>query len=188
MNRRTRRVHHALVAAALTVAGTISAAAAAEISGASGKVTIAYDQAVWSAGHDTANEPQLTCADETCGGETAACTVLVLPHEGDGLTQESFLADFRDNLADKALESASTNSKASPEIVAPASVTKFGDNTGVSLSLRITADGSSTRVDQLWFLAGPDLAGIACIVEDSEYGRTRPAFEALYSGVTIHTP
>ena len=187
MNRRTRRVHHTLVAAALAVFGAVSVAAAAEISGASGIVTIVYDETIWSAGREAAGEPELTCADETCGGETAACTALVLPYEGDGLTRDYFLGDFREKLADAAVESAAANPQTSAEIVAPASVVNLGDNTAVTLSLRIAADGAPTRGDQVWFLAGLDLAGLACIVEDSEYDRTRPAFETLYSGLTIRS-
>lgn len=171
----------------MTVTGAISAATAAEISGASDLITIAYNETIWSAGRDAAGEPQLTCADQSCGGETAACTALVLPYEGDGLTEDYFLGEFRKGLADKALEGAAAKPGASAEIAAPASVTNIGDKPAVTLSLRIAADDTPTRVDQLWFLAGPDLAGLACIVADSEYDRTRPAFETLYSGLTIHT-
>ena len=190
MTRRLRRSSTILLLVGLAVAGEFPAATAAEIANTSGIVALAYDETIWSAQLDQEGEPELACIAEACGGDTAGCGSVVVKRQGDGLSEEAFLGGFRENLDEKTLESARTNAgeNAQPEIVSPASITALGGKTGISLSIRVAFDGTLTRVDHFWLLAGSDLAGLTCVVADSEYGRARPAFERIFADLTISAP
>ena len=75
-----------------------------------------------------------------------------------------------------------------PEIVSPASVATIGGKTAVTLSMRLAFDGTATRVDHFWLLAGSDIAGLTCVVADTEYRRARPAFERIFTDMAVRTP
>jgi hypothetical protein len=188
--RARRRSISFLAAVALALAGGILDAGAAEISGTNGLVTLEYDDAIWTARLDEEGQPELACNAEDCGGNTAGCGTVVVAREGEGLSEESFFGGFRENLGREALQSAGTNAgpEANPEIVAPASIATFGDNTGIALSMRLTFDETPTRLDHFWLRAGPDLAGITCVVADVAYSQARPGFERVFSDTTIRTP
>jgi hypothetical protein len=175
---------------ALAVAASASIASAAEIIGESGRIALTYDGAHWSARLNETGKPELACQAEACGGETASCTTLLVARDGVAQTDEAFLERFRQNIDDTTIEAATTNRGTSsrPEIVIPASATDFGGKTGVFTSMRIVFDQRYTRVDNFWRLAGPNIAGIACVVSESDYDRARPAFERVYENLIIHIP
>jgi hypothetical protein len=190
VTRRPRRFPLLILVAGLATAGVPATLTAAEIAGNSGIVTLTYDEAAWSAKLDQEGEPELACIAEACGGNTAGCGSVVVKREGSGLNQETFLGGFREHLDEETLKSARINAGegASPEIVVPSIVTEFGGKTAIALSMRVAFNGTPTRVDHFWLLAGSDLAGLACVVAETEYGRARPAFERLFADLTVHTP
>jgi hypothetical protein len=189
VTRPRRRSWILLTIAGLAMAGAPAALAAAEIAGNSGIVTLTYDETAWSAKLDQEGEPELACIDEACGGNTAGCGSVVVKREGSGLNQETFLGGFREHLDEETLKSARINAGegADPEIVAPAAVTELGGKTAIALSMRVAFNGTPTRVDHFWLLAGSDLAGLACVVAESEYGRAKPAFERIVADSTVRT-
>jgi hypothetical protein len=190
VTRRLRRFPVLLLFAGLAGLSAPKSLAAAELAGNSGIVTLNYDEAVWSAKLDQEGEPELACIAEACGGDTAGCGSVVVKREGSGLNQETFLGGFREHLDEETLKSARINAGegASPEIVAPAAVTELGGKTAIALSMRVDFNGTPTRVDHFWLLAGSDLAGLACVVAETEYARARPAFERVFADLTVHTP
>jgi hypothetical protein len=173
---------------ALALAASATIAPAAEIIGASSRIALTYDEAHWSARLNDNGDPELICQSEACGGETATCGTLLIARDGDGQADQAFLERFRQNIDDKTIEAATINKGTSsrPEIVIPASAMDFGGKTGVFTSMRIVIDQRYTRIDNFWRLAGPDIAGIACVVSESGYDRARPAFERVYENLTIH--
>lgn len=190
MTRRLRRFPSLLLLFGLAAAGTAAPSEAAEIAGASGTVTLAYDETLWSGQRDQEGEPELACIAEACGGDTAGCGSVLVKREGGGLGEEVFLGGFREHLDEETLKSAKTNAgeASRPEIVSPASVATIGGRTAVTLSMRLAFDGTPTRVDHFWLLAGPDIAGLACVVAEAEYGRARPAFERVFAGMAVRAP
>jgi hypothetical protein len=189
VKRPARRISIVFAAAvALALTGLTPEVLAAEISGSDGVVTLRYDDAAWTARLDEESQPELVCNAGECGGNTAGCGTVVVG--GGGLSEDSFFGGFRENLGEKALESARTNSgpNADPEIVEPASVAIFGGNKGVALSMRMAFDEAPTRIDHFWLQAGSDLVGLTCIVADTNYDEARPGFEQIFSDATITTP
>lgn len=187
MTRGTQRLLLPLVFAALAVAGTLPAATAAEITGQNGIVTLVYDDAMWSAQHDNEGDPEITCTSAACGGNTAACGAVTVRPGGAGLSEDAFLGSFRQNLGSTTLESARTNAS-SAELVASPTVTEFGGNTGIALSIMIDFDDVPTRIDYFWLQAGPDLAGITCLVAAADHDAARSAFETIFADLEIRAP
>jgi len=190
VTRRTRRKSFVYVVAALTLAGAAAGTHATEITDTSGLVTLTYDQTMWTEGVDETGEPVVDCIREACGGDAASCAVVIVLRNGDGPPDQAFLERFRQNLDGTTVQTATNiqGADSRPEIVLPAALRKYGANSGVSISMRITFERGLTRVDNFWFLAGSDLAGITCIVADADYDRARPAFERIYEDLAIHAP
>jgi len=190
VTRRKRRFSFTIVAAALALVGAAADAQASEIADSSGLVTLAYDQTMWTVGSDRTGEPTLDCILEACGGNTASCAVVVVERNDNVPADQAFLERFRQNLDGKTLQVAISiqGADSQPEIVLPAALRNYGANSGVSISTRITFGVGLSRVDNFWFLAGSDLAGITCIVAAADYDRARPAFEQIYKDLTIKAP
>lgn len=190
MTRRLRRFPSLLFFLGLAAAGVPESSGAAEIAGASGIVTLAYDETLWSGQRDQEGEPELACIAEACGGDTAGCGSVLVRREGNGLGENVFLGGFREHLDEETLKSARTNAgeASRPEIVSPASVATIGGRTAITLSMRLAFDGTPTRVDHFWLQAGSAIAGLACVVAEAEYGRARPAFERVFADMAVRAP
>jgi hypothetical protein len=190
VTRRLRRSSVAVFLVGLATAGAPDISLAAEIADNSGTVTLVYDDTLWSAQRDQEGEPELACTAEACGGDTAGCGSVLVKRQGNGLSEEVFLGGFREHLDEETLKSARTNAGegSRPEIVSPASVTTIAGKTAVTLSMRVRFDGTATRVDHFWLLAGSDIAGLTCVVAEAEYGRARPAFERIFADLTVRAP
>jgi hypothetical protein len=171
----------------LAAALAVTPAAAAEIATSDGRIALTYDDAAWTGTLDGNGLPELACKADQCGGNTAGCgTVLVQP-QGEALSRDSFENGFRENLGPSAVDSANANGGSDAEIVTPAAVTTFGDNSGVTLSLRVTFEGQPTRVDHFWLQAGADLVGFTCLVADDRHEAAAPAFQQIFTGAAVAT-
>jgi hypothetical protein len=160
-------------------------AAAAEIATSDGRVVLTYDEAAWTGALDSAGLPELACKADSCGGNTAGCGTVLVQHEGEALSRESFESGFRENLGPSAVNSANANGGSDAEIVNQASVTTYGGNTGVTLSLRVSFEGQPTRVDHFWLQSGPDLIGFTCLVADDRYEAAAPAFQQVFARAAV---
>jgi hypothetical protein len=169
----------------LTATLAATPAAAAEIATQGGRIALTYDDADWNGALDQAGLPELACKAPGCGGNTAGCgTVLVQP-QGEPLSKASFENGFRENLGPSAVDSANKNGGSGAEIVTPAAVTKYGNNTGVTLSLKVSFDGQPTRVDHFWLQSGPDLVGFTCLVAEDRYETAEPAFRDVFTSAAV---
>jgi hypothetical protein len=165
------------------IAGT--PAAAAEIATQGGRIALTYDDAAWAGALDSAGLPELACKAESCGGNTAGCGTVLVQHQGEALSKDSFENGFRENLGPSAVDSANANGGSNAEIVGQASVTKYGSNTGVTLSLRVSFEGQPTRVDHFWLQSGPDLVGFTCLVADDRYEAAASAFQDVFARAAV---
>jgi len=162
-------------------------ARAAEVSDESQSVTFVYDESVWSGTERPDGPPELTCLGESCGGETAACSVTTLDRPADGLSTADFLEGLRLQIGPRILDSARSNAAGGPppELVDPARVAAFGDKSGVALSLRLTLHNAPTRIDYVWFASASHLVALNCAAPEATYQSARPAFETVARDLRI---
>ncbi len=162
-------------------------AAAAEIATSDGRVALTYDDAAWTGALDGNGLPELACKADGCGGNTAGCGTVLVRHEGEALSKDSFENGFRTNLGPSAVDSANANGGSDAQIAKEAAVETFGSNTGVTLSLRVSFEGQPTRVDHFWLQSGADLVGFTCLVADDRHEAAAPAFQQIFAGAAVGT-
>jgi hypothetical protein len=172
----------------LFVAAALAAtpALAAEIATTDGRIKLTYSDTDWNGALDGKDKlPELSCKTEGCGGNTAGCGTVLVQHEGEALSQDSFENGFRENLGPSALKSVSANGGSDAKIVTPAAVTKYGNNNGVTLSLQVTFEGQPTRVDHFWLQSGRDLVGFTCLVAQDHYEAAADAFRKVFADAAV---
>src|SRR5690606_27810383 len=157
---------------AFALAPTV-AASAAEIAGRDGRITLIYDDAIWTARHDPEGQPELVCAGPSCGGDTAACGTSMIDGAASPLNQPAGLDAYRAALDRRTLANARATAgvASNPRIVTPAAISTIDGRTAVSLTMRIDLEEQATRVDYFWLPSGADLVGLACLVAESAYER-----------------
>jgi hypothetical protein len=171
------------VAAAL--AGVPAAAAEKTVATEDGRVALTFDDASWNGALDGDKLPTLGCKAEGCGGNTSGCGTVLVQHEGEPLSRDSFENGFRENLGPSAVDSANQNGGSDAAIVSEAAVTTHGSNTGVGLSLRVVFEGQPTRVDYFWLQSGRDLVGFTCLVAEDRYESAADAFKDVFTRAAV---
>jgi hypothetical protein len=169
------------------LAGTPAAAAEMKIATNDSRIALTYDDAAWTGTLDDNGLPELACKAESCGGNTAGCGTVLVQHDGEPLSRDSFENGFRTHLGQSAVDSANANGGSDAEIAKEAAVEDRGNNRGVTLSLKVTFEGQPTRVDHFWLQSGRDLVGFTCLVADDRYETAAPAFQDVFARAAVAT-
>ncbi len=155
---------------------------AAEFSEPNHGITVAYDEALWSASLDD-QDIELTCKTATCGGDSVECGTVVFETK-PGLANQDFVDTFRRDYATM-LTSQLKDAGWEPVLVDPPALATEGDKNLVLFSFRLDKFGTSTRIWSAEMGAPFGVLVLQCYTDEAAFAAARPQLLALVKGIAI---
>jgi hypothetical protein len=156
-------------------------AAAAEIAEPQHSVTIAYDEAIWSASRDAKNVT-LKCKADSCGGADAECDTFI-SKANDGVDPDYFFEEFLRKFTPKMVGVLEDNDYGSPEIVDPAESFYEGGRTVGLSSIRYMQNDVQERA---WFAEIGEPFGVIvlqCYAAEIRFEASKAQWMRLVNGI-----